>query len=75
MGTTDPNAPQLPSANSGSALGWFAGWITILLLIALLARTNWGKPIVYYMTWLAVVILILTHADDLAALISGKAFQ
>lgn len=60
----------LPSVNNVSALQWFASWIAILLLVALLARSSWGKSIVYYFVWMTVLILVLTHASDLAALIN-----
>lgn len=60
--TPDPN---------GSALAWFTGWITVIVLLALLARSSWGKPIVYYITILAIVLLILTHVDSFTSLLSG----
>lgn len=63
MGNTpDPN---------GSALAWFTGWITVIVLLVLLARTSWGKPLVYYAVILASVVLILTHVDSFTSLLSG----
>ncbi len=60
-----------PDPNSGSALAWFTGWITVIVLLVLLARSNWGKPIVYYVAILACVLLILTHVDSFTSLLSG----
>jgi fatty acid desaturase len=62
----------LPDANQGSAVTWLTSWIAILLMVVLLARTSWGRPIVYYALWLAVALLIFGHASELAGLISGK---
>ncbi len=61
-------SPTLPIANSGTALQWLTAWVAILLLVVLLARSSWGKPLVYYALWLAVVFLALTHASDIATL-------
>ncbi len=55
----------------GSALAWFSGWLTVLVLLVLLAKSNWGKPIVYYAAILACVVLILTHVDSFTSLLSG----
>jgi hypothetical protein len=60
-----------PDPNTGSALAWLTGWITVIVLLTLLARTSWGKPIVYYAVILACVVLILTHVDDFTSLLSG----
>jgi hypothetical protein len=60
-----------PDPNSGSALAWLTGWITVIVLLTLLARTAWGKPIVYYSIILACIVLILTHVDDFTGLLSG----
>jgi hypothetical protein len=59
-----------PNPN-GSALAWFTGWITVLVLLVLLAQSNWGKPIVYYAAILASVVLVLTHVDSFTSLLSG----
>ena len=60
-----------PDPNNGSALMWFTGWFTMIVLLVLLARTPWGKPLVYYTVILACVILILTHVDSFTGLLSG----
>jgi hypothetical protein len=61
-GTPDPN---------GSAMAWFTGWITVIVLLTLLAKSDWGKPIVYYAAILGCVILILGHVTDFTNLLSG----
>lgn len=63
------------NTNNISAFQWLVSWIAILLIVGLLARSNWGKPIVYYFLWMMVLILILTHASDFAALINPAQIQ
>lgn len=57
------------------ALTWLTTWIVMILLLSMVARTSWGKPIVYWFLWLAVVLLLVTHADELSSLIDVKALQ
>jgi hypothetical protein len=44
-------------------------------LLAILAKTEWGKSIVYYLLWLAVAVLLVTHADELTSMFNSKALQ
>lgn len=74
MAVNNPSTSSLPPV-TGSALQWMATWIVILSIVALLAKTSWGRPIVYYVTWLAVLLLVLGHASDFANLISGTQVQ
>jgi hypothetical protein len=69
------NQPTFPDVNTGSAVGWFAQWLAILLIVFLLAKSNWGRPIVYYMIWLAIVLLVLGHSQDFADILAGKGGQ
>lgn len=67
--------PTLPQVDTGSAVQWFAAWAVLLLALVLLARSTWGKPIVYYVTWLAITILVLTHSADITNLLTGGGSQ
>lgn len=58
-----------------SVLQWFTSWIIMILLIIFMARTAWGKTIVYYLLWLALVLLLVLHADELSSLINPEAFN
>lgn len=57
------------------AFVWIATWIVAIAVFVALANTAWGKPIVYYMLWLLVVLLLLSHADDLTKLIDLNALN
>lgn len=52
-----------------SAFAWIVAWIAFLALMALIARTEWGRKIIYYLAWLAVTFLIVTHAKDLTKIV------
>lgn len=56
-------------------VSWVATWIIMIALLGFLAQTNWGRPVVYWLLWLAVVLLLVTHADELTALFNVNALQ
>ena len=51
-----------------SAINWFAAWVLFLLILAGIAQTPWGRPIVYYLLWLAIVFLLLSHFEEITQL-------
>lgn len=57
------------------ALSWLTTWIVMIALIALIAQTTWGKVIVYWLLWLALLLLLVTHADELSNMINIEALQ
>lgn len=56
-------------------LKFLSTWTIMILLIVLLARTSWGRPIVYWVLWLAVVLLIVTHGEELSSLVDVRSLQ
>ena len=50
---------------------WFGAWLLFLLLLIAFAHTAAGKTIVYYLLWLAVVFLLLSHAEEIAGMFSA----
>lgn len=57
------------------ALSWLTTWIVMIALIALVAQTSWGRVIVYWLLWLALLLLLVTHADELSGMINIEALQ
>jgi hypothetical protein len=57
------------------AISWIVTWVAMIALLALLASTSWGKTIVYYFLWLAVALLIVSHASELTSAINVNALQ
>ena len=52
-----------------NALTWLVGWGVFLMLLSILARTEWGSRIVYYIAWLSVVFLLVTHYKAIGELL------
>ena len=50
-------------------------WLAMILLLIMLARSSWGKPVVYWVLWLSVTLLLVTHADELASLVDVSSLQ
>lgn len=50
---------------------WIAGWFIIILALYILAKTQWGKPIVYYSLWLMVVFLLITHYSSISGILQA----
>jgi len=57
------------------AFVWIATWLIMIAVLVALAGTNWGKTIVYYVLWLAVVLLVVSHGSELASLVNVQALQ
>ncbi len=57
------------------ALSWMTTWIVVIALLALVAQTSWGRVIVYWLLWLALLLLLVTHADELSGMINLEALQ
>lgn len=54
---------------------WVGTWLITIVGLAVLAKTAWGRPIVYGMIWLAVVLLLVSHAEELAQFYNVEALQ
>ena len=51
-----------------SAINWMAAWLLFILILIGIAQTPWGKTILYYLLWLAVVFLLVTHYQEITDL-------
>jgi hypothetical protein len=58
-----------------SAITWITTWVVMIMLLVMISSTGWGKSIVYYLLWLAVILLLVSHADELSSLINLEALQ
>lgn len=58
-----------------SIVSWFGTWLMMIVLLIVLAQTRWGRPIVYGLLWLAVLLLLVSHADELTSMFSLKALE
>ncbi len=47
------------------AFQWFGAWLLFILLLIALAQVRAGKTILYYLLWLAVVLLVVSHYQEI----------
>ena len=59
------NNSSVPLAGFGI---WVAGWLLLLTVLYLLTRNRAGETIVYYILWLSIVLLLVTHSDSITQL-------
>lgn len=59
--------PQITTPLAGFAL-WIAGWTLIIVVIFLLSRSRAGQTVVYYIAWLSIVLVLVTHADAITTI-------
>jgi hypothetical protein len=67
MSMTNPT--NTSPAGAQGALTWLTSWLVIILVLVALAQVEWGKRIVYYVAWLSVVLLIVTHSSEFSSLL------
>lgn len=49
-----------------AAWKFFAKWAVIILLLAVIARTQLGNRVLYYGVWLIILFLAVTHPQEIA---------
>lgn len=54
---------------------WFGTWLMMIALFIFLSNTEWGRPIVYWLLWLAVLLLVVSHSDELTQFFNAGALQ
>ncbi len=56
-------------------VSWVSTWVVMILLLVFLSKTQWGRPVVYGLIWLAILLLLVSHADELATAFNTSALQ
>jgi hypothetical protein len=56
-------------------VSWFGTWLVMIVFLIILSKTGWGRTFVYYLLWLAVALLLVTHADELTGFFNLSALQ
>ena len=59
------NSPAVALSSFGI---WVAGWLMLITVLYLLTRNRAGQTIVYYVLWLSIVLLLVTHSDSISQL-------
>lgn len=53
------------------AVQFIGAWLIVIALGIGLANTGWGKTVLYYGLWLAVALLLITHANELSQILNA----
>lgn len=48
-----------------SAVNWLGAWLLFILILLALVQTRAGNTIAYYLMWLAVLFLLVTHYQQI----------
>lgn len=52
------------------AATWMGGWLIVIIGLVSLTQTGWGRTIVYYFLWLAVLLLVVTHSNTITTMVA-----
>ena len=66
---------SISAEGSQSAFTWLASWLVMLIFLLALAQTEWGKRIVYYLAWLSVLLLVVSHFGEFSSLFGDFASE
>lgn len=63
------------TSTSGSPLAsfavWSAGWILLIVILFAITRFRWGAALVYYILWLSIVLVLVTHSDVITGIFNN----
>jgi len=48
-----------------SAIQWLSAWLLFILILIALVNTRVGNTIAYYILWLAVIFLLVSHYQEI----------
>lgn len=69
MSTSATDITGSTSTSSSASFGaWIAAWILIIAVLVLLAQSKAGHAIVYYVLWLSVVFILVTHSNAISTI-------
>jgi hypothetical protein len=53
------------------AMQWLGAWLLFILLLITIAKTRAGNTLLYYLLWVAVIFLLLSHYKEIAAMFAA----
>ncbi len=53
------------------AYQWFGAWLLFIILLIAIAQIKAGRTILYYLLWLAVVLLVVSHYQEITNMFAG----
>jgi hypothetical protein len=70
--TTQAAVATLPqgSINMPGVLVWFVAWGMVLGVLYGISRTRAGHTITYYVLWLSVVLVLVSHGGEISSILA-----
>ena len=59
------------TSSVNGAVTFIGAWLLVIVIGVALASTGWGKTIIYYILWLAVLFLVLSHASEISSMLNA----
>ena len=59
------------TSSVNGAVSFIGAWLLVIVIGVALASQGWGKTILYYVLWLAVILLILSHATEISNMLNA----
>ena len=62
------------NTNTSSVNGtitFLGAWLLVIVFAVALAGTGWGKTLLYYILWLAVILLVITQAQEISNMLNA----
>jgi succinate-acetate transporter protein len=56
------------------AANWLGAWFIVIVLVVAASQSGWGRTLAYYFLWLAVVLLVVTHASEFTSILQAGGF-
>lgn len=53
------------------AVTFVGAWLLVIVFGIAIANTGWGKTIVYYVLWLAVIVLVLGQGQEISNMLNA----
>lgn len=68
---TQQQTASLPAGRISmpGVLAWFSAWAIVLGVLYGISKTKWGHTIVYYVLWLGVVLVVVSHSSTIAGIL------
>lgn len=54
-----------------SAINWLGAWLLFILILLMIVQTKVGNTLVYYLLWLAVILLLVRNYKQVTNLLQA----
>ncbi len=54
-----------------SAINWLSAWLLFILIMIVIMQTRIGNTLIYYLAWLAVIFLLVSHYQEISNILTA----